>query len=127
MRRQQAGILALLEEADNMSPAVHRGYGQRRGQGLIVVRGEDDDAAGADNPGALQISRGGKAAGPYITDPLVAMRELIPRKKDELLRGRRVGHQRVDRKSVVWGKSVSVRVDIGGRRIMKKKKNENRM
>src|SRR3546814_11837662 len=27
-----------------------------------------------------------------------------------------------DRKSVVWGKSVSVRVDLGGRRIMKKKK-----
>src|SRR3546814_16558488 len=25
-----------------------------------------------------------------------------------------------DRKSVVWGKSVSVRVDIGGRRIIKK-------
>src|SRR3546814_11964455 len=28
----------------------------------------------------------------------------------------------VDRKSVVWGKSVSVRVDLGGRRIIKKKK-----
>src|SRR3546814_19899618 len=28
-----------------------------------------------------------------------------------------------DRKSVVWGKSVSVRVDLGGRRISKKKKN----
>src|SRR3546814_12613269 len=28
----------------------------------------------------------------------------------------------VDRKSVVLGKSVSVRVDLGGRRIMKKKK-----
>src|SRR3546814_11447130 len=27
----------------------------------------------------------------------------------------------VDRKSVVWGKSVSVRVDLGGRRIIKKK------
>src|SRR3546814_20425154 len=27
-----------------------------------------------------------------------------------------------DRKSVVWGKSVSGRVDLGGRRIMKKKK-----
>src|SRR3546814_16938081 len=26
-----------------------------------------------------------------------------------------------DRKSVGWGKSVSVRVDLGGRRIMKKK------
>src|SRR3546814_15855469 len=27
-----------------------------------------------------------------------------------------------DRKSVVWGQSVSVRVDLGGRRIIKKKK-----
>src|SRR3546814_20737341 len=27
-----------------------------------------------------------------------------------------------DRKSVEWGKSVSVRVDLGGRRIIKKKK-----
>src|SRR3546814_20820273 len=26
----------------------------------------------------------------------------------------------IDRKSVVWGKSVSVRVDLGGRRIIKK-------
>src|SRR3546814_12638658 len=31
----------------------------------------------------------------------------------------------VDRKSVVWGKSVSVRVDLGGRRIIKKKKTKN--
>src|SRR3546814_16009066 len=30
-----------------------------------------------------------------------------------------------DRKSVVEGKSVSVRVDLGGRRIIKKKKNTN--
>src|SRR3546814_14190053 len=30
---------------------------------------------------------------------------------------------RLDRKSVVWGKSVSVRVDLGVRRIIKKKKN----
>src|SRR3546814_17866835 len=29
---------------------------------------------------------------------------------------------RGDRKSVVWGKSVSVRLDLGGRRFMKKKK-----
>src|SRR3546814_21099878 len=31
-----------------------------------------------------------------------------------------------DRKSVVEGKSVSVRVDIGGRRIIKKKQKENK-
>src|SRR3546814_19356287 len=30
--------------------------------------------------------------------------------------------RKIDRKGVVWGKSVSVRVDIGGRRIIKKKK-----
>src|SRR3546814_11623782 len=30
-------------------------------------------------------------------------------------------HQQADRKSVVWGKSVSVRVDLGARRIIKKK------
>src|SRR3546814_9808759 len=30
----------------------------------------------------------------------------------------------VDRKSVVWGKSVSVRVDLGGRRIIKKTKSQ---
>src|SRR3546814_16675138 len=31
-----------------------------------------------------------------------------------------------DRKSVVWGKSVSVRVDLGGRRTIKKKNNKNK-
>src|SRR3546814_15801738 len=31
----------------------------------------------------------------------------------------------IDRKSVVWGKSVSVRVDLGGRRIIKKKTKNN--
>src|SRR3546814_10922939 len=33
--------------------------------------------------------------------------------------------ERQDRKSVVWGKSVSVRVDLGGRRIIKHKKITN--
>src|SRR3546814_13002402 len=30
----------------------------------------------------------------------------------------------LDRKSVVWGKSVAVRVDIGGRRLIQKKKKQ---
>src|SRR3546814_7780074 len=34
------------------------------------------------------------------------------------------GEARSARKSVVWGKSVSVRVDLGGRRVHKKKKNK---
>src|SRR3546814_12151524 len=38
----------------------------------------------------------------------------------------RVAAADVDRKSVVEGKSVSVRVDLGGRRIIKKKKNTYR-
>src|SRR3546814_19110380 len=33
----------------------------------------------------------------------------------------------LDRKSVVSGKSVSVRVDLGGRRILKKKKKNNKL
>src|SRR3546814_17598845 len=33
-----------------------------------------------------------------------------------------LSQERLDRKSVVQGKSVSVRVDLGGRRIIKKKK-----
>src|SRR3546814_17273141 len=36
-----------------------------------------------------------------------------------------LGEVELDRKSVVGGKSVSVRVDLGGRRILKKKKNSN--
>src|SRR3546814_19980363 len=38
----------------------------------------------------------------------------------------RSGTVAADRKSVVEGKSVSVRVDLGGRRIIKKKKKENK-
>src|SRR3546814_20034820 len=41
------------------------------------------------------------------------------------LAGRAVGDAAGDRKSVVSGKSGSVRVDLGGRRIIKKKKKEN--
>src|SRR3546814_16591445 len=40
-----------------------------------------------------------------------------------LLRAER--RENLARKSVVSGKSVSVRVDLGGRRIIKKKKNKN--
>src|SRR3546814_20776763 len=44
-------------------------------------------------------------------------------------RGRRqcVRFSGLDRKSVVSGKSVSVRVDLGGRRLIKKQKNEKQI
>src|SRR3546814_17496995 len=37
-----------------------------------------------------------------------------------------IGAEGEDRKSVVWGESVSVRVDLGGSRLIKKKKNDKR-
>src|SRR3546814_12419191 len=39
-----------------------------------------------------------------------------------LTRHRKVLAKVLDRKSVVWGKSVSVRVDLGGRRLIENKK-----
>src|SRR3546814_8622758 len=53
-----------------------------------------------------------------------AHRAIPPRRAQHLLRQGRARHRRrahQDRKSVVKGKSVSVRVDLGGRRIIKKK------
>src|SRR3546814_20642894 len=41
--------------------------------------------------------------------------------------GERVSAARVDRKSVVEGKSVSVRVELGGRRIIKTKISQNKI
>src|SRR3546814_15317582 len=48
-----------------------------------------------------------------------------PHRRRMRRRTRRLSHPTrggPDRKSVVWGTSVSVRVDLGGRRILKKKK-----
>src|SRR3546814_11110581 len=57
--------------------------------------------------------------------PAANERRLLPRQGFGFIIGDRgaVGkHDRRDRKSVVEGKSVSVRVDLGGCRIIKKKK-----
>src|SRR3546814_13069568 len=42
------------------------------------------------------------------------------------LEGRNAGLTQIDRKSVVKGQSVSVRVDLGGRRIIKNKSTQQR-
>src|SRR3546814_11244086 len=51
---------------------------------------------------------------------IIAVRQTFEKIVLHLRKGKDVGR---DRKSVVWGKSVSVRVDLGGRRIIKKNKN----
>src|SRR3546814_12057282 len=50
-----------------------------------------------------------------VTEVLMARRDVVSPRPN--CRG--------DRKSVVWGKRVSVRVDLGGRRLINKKKTES--
>src|SRR3546814_18259823 len=73
------------------------------------------------------------AAGPQGPDPVAAPgddlvrialvadvpHDLVARRVEHIMQ--RGGQLDEDRKSVVWGKSVSVRVDLGGSRIIKKK------
>src|SRR3546814_14789098 len=61
-------------------------------------------------------SRPAGSASPAVTPWRKAVRSRAPRAQYF-----RIWRYSVDRKSVVSGKSVSVRVDLGGRRIMKKK------
>src|SRR3546814_13894743 len=49
-------------------------------------------------------------------------RDITVSLEDGVLVVKRPSEQKRDRKSVVEGKSVSVRVDLGGRRVIKKKK-----
>src|SRR3546814_16825851 len=78
--------------------------------GQIVV------AVDAQRRDAEPVSARGEGAGPTSRDALEGRNR--PLVVDDVQHDRRlVG----DRKSVVSGKSVSVRVDLGGRRIIKKK------
>src|SRR3546814_12969372 len=80
------------------------------------------------------------AAGDFLDDPPVRLRLSRQRQEGSLAADRavRIGDgavlfppsgggqadlgMRSDRKAVVWGRGVSVRVELGGRRIIKKKK-----
>src|SRR3546814_19088341 len=54
-------------------------------------------------------------------------RQLAPSKETDEMRHTKIEiRSAVDRKSVVKGKRVSVRVDLGGRRIIKKKNNKTK-
>src|SRR3546814_20439482 len=73
--------------------------------------------AGLDPPSQWQTVAGGGVAG---QDPPCDQTSC----SSKALSKARV-RSRTDRKSVVWGKSVSVRVRTGGRRISKKNRNTN--
>src|SRR3546814_16979138 len=81
-------------------------------------RGADRDRAQqpAIVPGRLeraQATRGGRGGG---------AKHLYARFRGDRQLGRAVVAVVLDRKSVVWGKRVSVSVDLGGGRVIKKKK-----
>src|SRR3546814_11005750 len=85
------------------------------GRALLWRRG------GAD--GGAALSRGDRQPHPHRARRLLPVARpvgLRPRPVHRDHRGRRPHRQA--RKSVVWGKRVSVRVALGGRRIIKKKK-----
>src|SRR3546814_20233210 len=82
---------------------------------------------------ALPICRAGENGNPAEERPLLLRRSehldgALRAHLGEVLRDAGVSlddhdeDHRGDRKRVVWGQSVSVRVDLGGRRILKKKK-----
>src|SRR3546814_17409772 len=93
-------------------------------QGLAVLRDlgipEDADFVNP-NGGAIALGHPLGMSGARLI--LTALHELEERGGRYALCTMCIGVGQ-DRKSVVWGKSVSVRVDIGGRRIIKKKKKQ---
>src|SRR3546814_14526360 len=71
-----------------------------------------------------------EAMGWAVPDSVVWFVQRVEAAKQRVLKARElkneVEERKEDRKSVVSGKSVSVRVDLGGRRIITTKKNRNR-
>src|SRR3546814_14295870 len=61
------------------------------------------------------------AAGPPLSPAHAAAAATPPLKSPDTLPAQQFTIPKTDRKSVVSGKSVSVRLDLGGRRILKKK------
>src|SRR3546814_20568466 len=79
--------------------------------------GPGRDVVGTDVPVAGQSHRAWRASEVEVFDPDAA--DVVADGLDQVCQTRSV--RREDRKSVVEGKSVSVRGDVGGRRIVKKK------
>src|SRR3546814_15339134 len=89
---------------------------QSEGTVLVVVNSVCGCAAGTARPGAvLALEKSDKRPEKTVTVFAGMEKEAVDKARAYML-------PYPDRKSVVSGKSVSVRVDLGGRRIIKKKK-----
>src|SRR3546814_16752973 len=88
--------------------------------GVAIVQHDQRIGSGARQGYAHAHFAGGRNLALDADDLLAAF--------EELGRIRPIGlDPEIDRKSVVKGKSVSVRVDLGGRRIIKKKTKDNKI
>src|SRR3546814_14025517 len=87
---------------------------ERHGRGLADVQA---DECGAVDEIAHEIGRHAGTAAGHDVDEIVGLH-----REDQPDQERHHDHRPQDRKSVVEGKSVTVRVAHGGRRIIKKKK-----
>src|SRR3546814_12692244 len=100
--------------------------------GEVAVVGNKDDVAGVIDEVIFQPLHAFsvKMVGRFVKQQNVRLFQQQTAKRDAaLFTARKRSHVRIarraaqrDRKSVVWGKSVSVRVGSGGSRIMNKKK-----
>src|SRR3546814_15817870 len=92
--------------------------------GLGVVRIDEEEMVLADIPGLIEGAHEGAGLGDRFlghVERCAAILHLVDGTGDDPIGAWRTVHAE-DRKSVVEGKSVSVRVDPGGRRSIKKKK-----
>src|SRR3546814_13979443 len=95
------------------SDLVSARAGNQTGNRVAVLRLQSHDARR--RPAA------GKSGAGARPSPRALFHRTLPGFEGERPAGAAVHHQAIDRKSVVSGKSVSVRVDLGGRRLIKKK------
>src|SRR3546814_19775647 len=104
------------------SPAAQVARAADRGQG-DPHRGEEGAAAQA----CHRQARGQDDSGGLIVPSLLAAEAAPAKARIALINpARRLPEARSDRKSVVEGKGVSVRVELGGRRFIKKKKQKQK-
>src|SRR3546814_18343599 len=103
--------------SDVCSSDLSRGIENPDGARLRLFRlGEGATGAAEQGRGIIARCRGGDA------DPAAKGDDMITRHERSGERLDQFSGQKSDRKSVGEGKSVSVRVDLGGRRLSKKKK-----